>query len=389
MRFDIFTSIIIYCIPVVLCILAYKYKNKYFIFAFLIYIFLIAAFRFNVASDFGRYYNRAFYRTELGLSLNEPIEMLFFFISSKVGLPRLFFMLNAAVISICGFILYLQYKNHKHYELMFIAFYLVVLIGNYITRYCAAVAVASVGVYFLINGYKNKRNTLYYLLLVLLAFCFHSGAIVSLAFPLLIYLYDLIKRDRGIRKYAYAIMMGALGASLPLIIFFGELIIRHSYIFDKFALYFHYFKECIPSNILMIVLMVAGLCVTGFLFDMISMACHKNRTIKVFSIGSMVFVSFIIIALFQGQYLLDIIRIGIIYGFQSIILYTFVVLNKNSRKEKRAVSRIPIYVLTSIYACLLVFCAIWGSPNSFPYNTDTTVSWSSDSTYEQKIQLID
>ena len=384
MRFDIFTSIIIYCIPVVLCILAYKYKNKYFIFAFLIYIFLIAAFRFNVASDFGRYYNRAFYRTELGLSLNEPLEMLFFFVSSKAGLPRLFFMLNAAVISVCGFILYMQYKNAEHYELMFIAYYLVVLVGNYITRYCAAVAVASVGVYFLINESKNKRNILYYLLTVLLAFCFHSGAIVSLAFPLLIYFYDLIKRDRGIRKYAYTIMMGALSVLLPLVVFLGDLTIRHSHLFDKFSLYFEYFKESIPDSTLMIVLMAAALCVTGFLFDMISMACHKNRYIKVFSIGSMVFVSFIIIALFQNQYLLDIIRIGIIYGFQSIILYTFVMLDISIRKENKAASRIPIYVLTSIYACLLVFCAIWGSPNSFPYNTDTTVSWGSDSTYEQK-----
>ena len=294
-------------------------------------------------------------------------------------------MLNAAVVSICGFILYLQYKKLERYELMFIAYYFIVLVGNYITRYCAAVAVSSIGVYFLINHSKHKINILYYLLIALLAFCFHTGAIVIVAFPLLLYMYDLIKRDHGIRKYSYTIMMGMAGAFLPVAVVVGDMIMAHSHIFDKFSLYFRFFKECIPDNIFMIVFMVAAFCMVGFLFDILSMTFYKNKYIKVFSIGSLMFIFFMIIALFRGQYLLDVIRIGVIYGFQSIILFAFVFFDKNRKHDKKYVSRISIYVITSIYACLLVFCAIWGASNSFPYNTDTTVSWGSDSTYEQKL----
>lgn len=384
MRFNIFTSIIIYSIPVVLCILAYKKKNKYYLFAFLIFTFLLAALRFNIASDFGRYYNRAFYRTELGLSFNEPIEMLFFFISSKAGLPRLFFMLNAAVVSICGYILYHQYKDLKRHELMFIAFYFIVLVGTFITRYCAAAAVSSVGIYFLINRSKHKSYIIYYLLIALLSFCFHTGAIVTFAFPILLYIYDLIKRDHGVFKYSYTIVMGIFGVCLPLAVVLGDLVIGNLSIFDKFSLYFNYFKECIPNNIFMIILMLAAICAVGFLFDMISLT-FKNKYIQVFSIGSMMFIFFMIVALFQGQYLLDVMRIGVIFAFQSIILFSFAFANKNAMEEHAFTSRIPIYIITSIYICLLVFCVILGSASAVPYNTDTTVPWGSDSTYVQKV----
>ena len=383
MRFNIFISIIIYSIPVILCVLAYKYKNKNFIFAFLIFTFLITALRFNIATDFGRYYNRAFYRTELGISFNEPIEMLFFFISSKAGLPRLFFMLNAAIVSICGYILYLQYKDLKRYELMFIAYYFIILVGNYITRYCAAVAVSSVGVYYLINYSKNKKYITYYLLIVLLSFCFHTGAILTLAFPLILYIYDKIKRDNGIFKYSYTIIMGTIGACLPLAVVLGDLIINSFSIFDKFSLYFMCFKECIPSNLFMIILMLTALCAIGFLFDTFSDTFHGNKYIKVFSIGSIMFMFFTIIALFRGQYLLDVMRIGVIFVFQSILLFTFVFSDK--KNSKSIISKISICVISSIYICLLIFCIILGSINTFPYNTDTTVPWDSGSTYVQKL----
>lgn len=384
MRFNVFTSIIIYSIPVVLCIFAYKKKNKHYIYAFLAFTFLLAALRFNIASDFARYYNRAFYRTDLGLSFNEPIEMLFFFISSKAGLPRLFFMLNAAVVSICGYILYHQYKDLKRHELMFIAYYFIVLVGTFITRYCAAAAVSSVGIYFLVNYSKHKRYITYYLLLSLLSFCFHTGAIVTFAFPILLYIYDFIKRDHGVFKYSYTIVMGIVGVCLPLAVLFGDLIISNLSIFDKFSLYFKYFKECIPSNIFMIVLMLSAICAVGFLFDIISLT-YKNKYIKVFSIGSMMFIFFMIVALFQGQYLLDVMRIGVIFGFQSIMLFTFAFTNKSAIKNHALFSKIPIYLIASIYVCLLIFCVILGSVSAFPYNTDTTVPWDSDSTYVQKM----
>ncbi len=383
MRFNIFISIVIYSIPVLLCVLAYKYKNKHFIFAFLILAFLITAFRFNIATDFGRYYNRAFYRTELGISFNEPIEMFFFYISSKAGLPRLFFMLNAAIVSICGYILYLQYKDLKRHELMFIAYYFIILVGNYITRYCAAVAVSSVGVYFLINYSKNKKYFMYYLLIALLSFCFHTGAILTLAFPLILYIYDKIKRDNGIFKYTYTIIMGTIGACLPLAVVVGDLLISSFSIFDKFSLYFMCFKECIPKNIFMITLMLAVICAVGFLFDILSVTFNKNKYIKVFSIGSMMFMFFVIIALFRGQYLLDVMRIGVIFVFQSFILFLFVFSDKKINKSFS--SKISIYIISSIYICLLIFCVILGSYNNFPYNTDTTVPWDSGSTYVQKM----
>ena len=380
MQFNIFTSIIIYSIPIILCISAYKLKNKYFIYAFLISIFLISALRFNIGADFGRYYNRSFYRTELGLSFNEPIEMLFFYISSKSGLPRLFFMLNSAVVTICGYILYLQYKDQERYELLFVAYYFIVLLANFITRYCTAVAVSSVGLYFLINYTKHKHYIIYYFLIAFLSFCFHTGAVVTLALPFLLFIYDLIKRDKGILKYSYTIMMGAIGILLPLAEILGDLIINHVKVFDKFSLYYKYFKECVPGDFSMIVLMVIAFSAFGFLFDVISAAFYKNKYIKVFSITSLMFISFLIIPFFHIQYLLDVMRIGVIFGFQSIILFVFVFFNPNSRK----IPRISISIISAIYICLIVFCAAVGYSNVLPYNTDTTVPWSSDSTYIQK-----
>ena len=384
MQFNIFTSIIIYLIPVILCVLAYKLKNKYFIFAFLAFTFLMLAFRYNIAIDYGRYYNRAFYRTELGISFNEPIEMLFFFISSKAGLPRLFFMLNSAVVTICGYILYLQYKNQKRYELLFITYYLLVLVASFITRYCTAVAVCSVGVYFLVNYTKHKIYILYYLLIALLSFCFHTGAIVTIAFPFLLILYDLIKREKGILKYSYTIMMGFIGILLPLAEIFGDFIFSNIKLFDKFTLYFELFKECIPNNIFMIILMVLLLCAFGFLFDILSITFSKNKYFKVFSIGSLIFTLFMVIPFFREQYLIDVMRIGAVFGFQSIILFGFIFLNKETHRDANTISKIIISVISATYICIIIFCFILGSSYILPYNTDTTVPWGSDSTYIQK-----
>ncbi len=381
MRYSGFISIIIYAIPILLCILAHKYKNKHFIFAFLVYTFLMTALRFNIATDFGRYYNRAFYRTELGLSFNEPIEMLFFFISSKAGIPRLFFMFNAAVVSICGYFLYRQYKDHDYYELMFIAYYFIILVGTFVTRYCAAAAVICVGVYFLMDYSKHKRNILCYLLLTFAAFCFHTGAIVTLVFPLLLYIYDLIKRS-GIFKYSYTITIFIIVISIPLVVFIGELIIEKCSIFDKFLIYFIYFKECIPDNIIKIVLLFAAICAVGFLFDMLDMAFNKNKYIRVFSIGGMMFIFFLIMALFggfSGQSMIDVFRIGAIFGFQSVILFIFVICDTNRRKT--FTTKLSIGIITAIYVSLLAFCVFLGYWNAFPYNTDTTVPWGSDSAY--------
>jgi hypothetical protein len=314
--------------------------------------------------------------------------MLFFFISSKAGLPRLFFMLNAAVVSICGFILYQQYKDHKNYELMFIAYYFIILVGTFITRYCAAAAVSAVGVYYLVNYTKNKRYILYYFLLALLALCFHTGAIVTLAFPLLLYIYHLIKRDKGILRYSYTIIMGIITVCLPLLVVVGDIIIDNCSIFDKYSLYFRYFKECIPSNIFMIIFMIAANCAVGFLFDTLSFSFNKNKYSRVFSFGGMMFIFFIIIALFRGfrgQYTIDVMRIGAIFGFQSIILFVFVFFDKHTREIRTLYSKIPVYIVTAVYVCLLVCCVILGSYNAFPYNTDTTVPWGSDSTYAEKL----
>ena len=174
--------------------------------------------------------------------------MLFFFISSKLGLPRLFFMLNSAVVTICGYILYLQYKNQERYELLFIAYYFIVLVANFITRYCTAVVVSSIGLYFLINYKQHNHYIIYYFLIAFLSFCFHTGAVVTFALPLLLFIYDLIKRDKGIFKYSYTIMMGIIGILLPLAEILGDLIINYVKVFDKFSLYFKYFKECVPSG---------------------------------------------------------------------------------------------------------------------------------------------
>jgi hypothetical protein len=102
----------------------------------------------------------------------------------------------------------------------------------------------------------------------------------------------------------------------------------------------------------------------------------------------MMFIFFIIIALFRGfrgQYTIDVMRIGAIFGFQSIILFVFVFFDKHTREIRTLYSKIPVYIVTAVYVCLLVCCVILGSYNAFPYNTDTTVPWGSDSTYAEKL----
>ncbi len=380
MKFNILVSIIVYLIPVILCILAYKFKNKWFIYAFLVFTFLMSAFRFNIATDFSNYYNRAFYRTELGLSFSEPIEMLFFFIASKSGMPRLFFMLNAAVVTICGYILYYQYRRQKYHELMLIAFYFIVLVTNLITRYGTATAVCCTGVYFLIYYRSKKVNTLYYFLIATLAFFFHTGAIITFAFPVMLYIYDLIKSGKGIHKYSYTLMMAAIAILLPLSVIVGDFLVNNIIIFDKYTLYFKYFKECVPSNVFLFTLMVAVLTGIGYLFDRISLTYGSSQYIKVFSIGTLMFLFFIVISLFQKHYIIDVMRIGVIFGFQGIMLFVFIFLDK-----AKSNGRIRFSIILSIFIFIVLFYAILDLSNAFPYNSNTIVPWKSGATYRERI----
>ena len=96
------------------------------------------------------------------------------------------------------------------------------------------------------------------------------------------------------------------------------------------------------------------------------------------------FISFLIIPFFHIQYLLDVMRIGVIFGLQSLILFVFVFSNKNTSRRKKIIPKITISIIFALYICLVVCCVVLGYSNVLPYNTDTTVPWSSDSTYIQK-----
>jgi UDP-N-acetylglucosamine:LPS N-acetylglucosamine transferase len=175
-------------------------------------------------------------------------------------------------------------------------------------------------------------------------------------------------------------MMASIGILLPLSVIVGDYLVGNVALFDKYTLYFKYFKECVPSNVFLFALMVAVLTGIGYLFDKISETYGSNKYMKVFSIGTLMFLFFIVISLFQNRYIIDVMRIGVIFGFQGIILFVFIFLSNATKNGK-----VRFSIILSIFIFIVLFYAILGLSNAFPYNSDTIVPWKSGATYRERI----
>lgn len=163
-------------------------KNRWLYFEWLVLV-LLAGLRYKVGGDSIAYYNEFYSQwptlNDVGTYENERYNILWiYFIATCKSIVNEFWFLQVAHAVIVNTVFFCFFKKHAKYIYTAILFYFLL----YYFRYNTEILRASLAVCSFLIGFEflSKKKWIYYFACCLVAYGFHSEAIVTFFFPLIL-----------------------------------------------------------------------------------------------------------------------------------------------------------------------------------------------------------
>jgi hypothetical protein len=210
MAFGLFGTIIVYLIPVFAGIINLKYKNQMLRHGILIYCAVITALAWQVGADFTRYLEIINNATVLKLTLVEPLTETIYFLTNKIGEPRVFWIMLALITYGSLFFLIRGLTENEKDGTIILFFFLFGIIGIAL-RQMSSVVVSLLAIQSYYNKQYKKAG-----FFLLFAWSIHKTAIMVPLIPIVGFLLSKLN------KYTLALVPTSM---LILITIFSDIIL--------------------------------------------------------------------------------------------------------------------------------------------------------------------
>jgi hypothetical protein len=210
MAFGILGTFFVYLMPVFAGVINLKYKNKMVTYGILIYCALVTALAWQVGADFNRYLGIINSATVFKLTPIEPITETIYFLTNKIGEPRVFWVM-LALITYGSLLFFIQGLEESEKDGTIILFFLLFGIIGIALRQMSSVAVSLLANQSYYNKQYKKAG-----FFLLLAWSIHKTAIMVPLIPIVGF---VLKK---LNKYTLALVPPAI---IILITIFQDIIL--------------------------------------------------------------------------------------------------------------------------------------------------------------------
>jgi len=285
MAFGIFGTIIVYLMPVLAGIINLKYKNQVIRYGILIYCTIVTALAWQVGADFNRYLEIIKNATVFKLTPVEPLTETIYFLTNKIGEPRVFWMILALITYGSLFFFMRGLEEGEKDGTIILFFFLFGIIGIAL-RQISSVAVSLLAIQSYYNKQYKKAG-----FFLLFAWTIHKTAVMVPLIPIVGFLLSKLN------KYTLALVPSSV---LILITIFRDTIL---FVIDPIPLLGKYWWAIMTyeEGIYLSPLGIGISIVFGVVYLLSSDCMHKNLSANNYEC-----------------YLSGIFGFGLLFGFSSI-----------------------------------------------------------------------
>ncbi len=190
MAFGLLGTFFIYLLPVFIELINLKYKNKTVTYGILIYCVVVTALAWQVGADFNRYLEIINNATAFKLTPIEPLTETIYFLTNKIGEPRVFWVV-LALITYGSLFFFIQGLEESEKDGTIILFFILFGIIGIALRQMSSVAVSLLAIQNYYNKQYKKAGVF-----MLLAWTIHKTAVMVPLIPIVGFM--LKKLDKNV-----------------------------------------------------------------------------------------------------------------------------------------------------------------------------------------------
>ncbi|MFX1517579.1 MAG: EpsG family protein [Promethearchaeota archaeon] len=365
MIFGIIVTIFIYLFPVFAGILNLKYKSEMIRNGILVYCALVTALAWQVGADFNAYLGIIDSKTSLILTPVEPLTETIYFLTNKIGEPRIFWFV-LALITYSSLFFFVRGLEESEKDGTIILFFLIFGFFGIALRQMTSAAVSLLA----IQGYYEKqyKKAGFFLLF---AWSIHKTAIMVPLIPIVGFV--LKKQNK------YILTLVPVTTTIVTTTLQGT--IYHIFapipLLGKYWMKLMVYEEGVGVSVMTIVISIGF----GLVYLFTSDILRKSLSEKNYEF-----------------YLLGIFGFGVIFGFTSIhvarLMVTFGATGLPAfthffRKEEYSVVQLPtfarLYAQSVVVVTVIFIVILLAEYHYVPYNISKDINWQSGDGLEYKL----
>ncbi len=372
MIFGLFGTIFVYLLPVLAGLINLKYKNNIVRNGILFYCALVTAFAWQVGADFTRYLGIIENATVFKLTPIEPLTETIYFLTNKIGEPRVFWVM-LALITYGSLFFFVQGLEESEKDGTIILFFFLFGIIGIALRQISSVAVSL----FAIQSYYNKQYKKAGFLL-LFAWTIHKTAIMVPLIPLVGFLLSKLN------KYTLALVPSSI---LILITVFSDtilLVLDPIPLLSKYWLALMTYEEGINLSPVGIAISI----VFGVVYLLSSDCMHKNLSANNYECYLSGIFGFSLIFGFSSIHAG---RLMIAFGATGLPAFTHffktheVPIATGFSAFTRFIETISLSGIFAVVFSVLFITIIFFDYSYFPYNISKDINWESEDDLAYKL----